>query len=378
MDKTLKYIGFYDVQTSNIKRNISLAATNKMDYICDSLNIIGYKVHLISPAYAVEKNTNFHKQERKILSDNKILTILGSFGTLNKIFILINIFITNIALFFWLFFNTRVRETIVVYHSIWLIVPIVLIKKIKKVKIILEIEEVYTDINERGAVIKYLEYELIRKSDAYILVSDNLRDKLAVQKRSILLYGGYKNHKILIEPEKDRKIHLIYSGTIDSITLSAFNAVEAARFLNGNYILHIIGSGEIEKLCSLINKVQKDTECKIVYDGIKLDDDYIKYVQGCHIGLNTRTMTGDFLTTSFPSKVLSYLATGVNVVSSNIPAVRNSPVGDLLTYYEDDNPKSIADAIKRAVIHPREVLEKRIMMLDKKFTEDLENLINNA
>lgn len=377
MNKEIKYIGFYDLQDSKVKRNISLAATNKMDYICDSLNSLGYNVHIVSPSYSTEKNTKFNKKEEKVISKNKLLTVFASFGSKNKFYLLLNILISNISLFFWLFKNIKKNETIIVYHSIWLSLPIRVVKLFKQFNYILELEEIYSDISHKNILQRNFESSLIHNAFSYVLVSEELKKKIGKNKISIIIYGGYKQQQYLATPIDDGKIHLVYSGTIDSETLSAYNAVEATRHLNENYVLHILGNGEIDKLNNLIKVVQKDTDCKIIYDGVKINEEYIIYMQRCHIGLNTRTMTGKFLSTSFPSKIPSYISLGINVVSSDIKSVRDSPFGDLISYYSDDTPFAIAEAIKKATVFSSEVLQERVKDLDREFLKELKFLLEN-
>lgn len=378
MNKEIKYIGYYDVPASEIKRNNSLSASNKMDYIINSLNKVGYNVNIISTAYSIEKNYSFYKKSVVKHNTNNKITFFYSLGSKNILMERINILLSMTQLFFYLLFNTKKNEKIIVYHAPLFYIPIRLAKKIKKFHVILEFEEIYADIfnDIRKIYIKW-EKQLIEISDSYILVSETLKNIVSKDKPTIVLYGSYKKQPILSNPADDGKIHLVYSGTVDSITMSAFNAIEAARYLSSDYILHIIGPGEINLLKNKIDLIQKETNCQIVYDGIKLGEDYIRYIQSCHFGLNTRTMKGKFLSTSFPSKVLSYLSLGINVISSDIDNIRTSPVGDIITFYENDTPQAIAETINSAIKFDREVLQSRIIQMDKKFTSELKSLLEN-
>lgn len=48
---------------------------------------------------------------------------------------------------------------------------------------------------------------------------------------------------------------------------------------------------------------------------------------------------------SFPSKIITYMANGLRVVSANIRSVKSSLVGEYLTYYDNNTPEDIAKAI---------------------------------
>lgn len=377
MDKSIKYVGYFDIEASEIKRNVSPAALTKMQYIIEKLNVQGYKVQVVSPAYMIDNEIFVVKSKTQSIGRDNTLTTFFSFGNYGRFFLGVNILLSQIFLFFWLCRNVGKNETIIVYHSLWNVVPVLLAKFFKGFKFILELEEVYSDITHSGLISKKLEAKVITEAKSYILATRSISKKFDRNKDYILLYGTYKMQQQLVPYLPNKIIKVVYAGIIDQNKAGAFNAVEAANYLGHEYQLNIIGFGDVNSLLRVIEK-NDTTSCQVKFDGAKSGDELIGYLQSCQIGLSTQTTDGIYNETSFPSKIFSYLCAGINVVSSDIAVVKESPVGDLLSYYKNDTPKSIAEAIKQAVIHPREVLEKRIMMLDKKFTEDLENLINNA
>jgi hypothetical protein len=378
MTRTIKYIGFYDLQNSSVKRNISLAATNKMDYITDTLNKIGYKVHIISPAYSVENNIKFNKKENIKVSENKRITLFPSIGNKSKFSVYINLILTQIYLFIYLIRNVRKHETILVYHSIWLSFAIKLAKLVKGFNYILELEEIYSDISHKKKYFLKYEYQLINDAKSYIIATDALKKRISKNKKYIVLYGNYKVEKLLTFPLRNNKKYLLYAGIIDKEKAGAFNAIEAAALLPSSFIMNIIGFGDVNNLQDRIKEINLKNSCTISFDGVKTGIDYVRYCQQNHIGLSTQKMQGSYTETSFPSKILSYLSFGINVISSDIPSVRESPMGDLINYYTEDNPHSIAEAIKKSTIHPSSVLQKRIMELDIKFISDLKTILYDA
>lgn len=377
MDKYIKYVGYYDIQASEIKRNVSPAALTKMQYIIEKLNGHGYKVQVVSPAYMIDDARFCVKSKTKSIDSENTLTTFFSFGNYGRFFLGVNILLSQILLFFWLCRNVGKKETIIVYHSLWNVVPILLAKFFKGFKFILELEEIYSDITHTGLISKKLERQVIVQAKSYILATRSMSKKLDENKDYILLYGTYKMQPNIAPYLPNKIIKVVYAGIIDQSKAGAFNAVDAAMYLSEDYQLNIIGFGDVNSLLRVIEK-NETTSCQVKFDGAKSGDELIGYLQSCQIGLSTQTTDGIYNETSFPSKIFSYLCAGINVVSSDIAVVKESPVGDLLNYYKNDTPQSIAEAIIRAVIQPREVLEKRIMMLDQKFTYDLENLLNNA
>ena len=103
--------------------------------------------------------------------------------------------------------------------------------------------------------------------------------------------------------------------------------------------------------------------------------EYIKFLQKCDIGLSTQTPNAEYNDTSFPSKVLSYMANGLRVVSIRIKALEKSKISDLLYYYENDSPKEIAKAIKSIDLSQPYNSRNKIQDLDENFIKDIKELL---
>lgn len=376
--REVKYIGFYSLPGAKPERVSSLAATGKMDYICDAINQAGYSVHLISPSwiYEIDSTRWFHKQNTVKISEGKKLTYCPSFVTKNKITRNFKIIFTLAWLFFWLLKNTKKNEKILVYHVQWLSLPIRWAKKLKGFKLVLEVEEIYADVSLIHPYFKVLEEKLIASADAYLFSTELLAEKINhPQKPQITIYGAYKSYPFLFKPPEDGKIHLLYAGIIDSQKAGAFNAIEATTFLPENYVLHVIGFGELEKLVKRIAELNKINKCKIFFDGTKSGEDYLEYTQGCHIGLSTQKMDGKYLDSSFPSKILSYMSLGLEVVSCYVECVSKSKIGKLVSYYHRDTPQEIAKAIMSVNLKEKRVGVEAIRTLHEKFVLDIKKIL---
>ena len=133
-----------------------------------------------------------------------------------------------------------------------------------------------------------------------------------------------------------------------------------------------------QNLLKTIEDVSKKTECTVTYDGLKSGEEYIRFIQSCDIGLSTQNPDAAFNATSFPSKILSYMANGLRVVSIRIPAIESSAIGDYMYYYDRQTPEAIAKAIMQVDLNDgyngREIISK----LDKKFTKEIAELINEV
>jgi hypothetical protein len=245
----------------------------------------------------------------------------------------------------------------------------------KRFRLILEVEEIYADISSLNKYFDFFEKIIIESADAYILSTELLKNKISRSTNSCVLYGVLFPIEKMAIPISDGKIHLLYSGIIDIEKRGAFNAVEASRFLSSDYVLHIIGFGDVAKLCKRIDVLNKKNACKILFDGIKSGDEYIRYSQSCHIGLSTQKMDGKYLESSFPSKILSYLCLGLRVVSCYVNCVATSQIHNLLNYYEVDSPDKIAQAIRSVDLTKDYDSISVIKQLDEKFLRELKILL---
>ena len=127
-----------------------------------------------------------------------------------------------------------------------------------------------------------------------------------------------------------------------------------------------------------IAEVQKTAECTLTYDGLKSGEEYIQFLQKCQIGLCTQIPNAKYTETSFPSKVLVYLANGLRVLSVRIPAVEQSSVGDMLFYYDEQKPEKIAEAIQSIDVTQLYDSRERLKQLDEKAKNDIQKLVKEA
>src|SRR5690606_14341456 len=178
MKKEVKYIGFYDVPDSQVKRVSNLAATNKMDYICDAIIEAGFNVHLISPSWT-SANGSFKwlAKETRTLKEGKKITFCPSFVTRNKFTRNIKIIFSLVWLFFWLLKNVKRDEKILMYHVQWRSLAVRWAKKIKKFHLILEVEEIYGDVYAIHPYFYKMEIDLIQSAVEYLFSTDLLEKK---------------------------------------------------------------------------------------------------------------------------------------------------------------------------------------------------------
>lgn len=376
----IKYIGFYDKLNSKNQRNCSLAAVNKMDYICSALNQIGYRVQLVSPSWFVENTAQKAAESNEKINENTTIIYSPSYATSNRITSHLKTWFSRAWLFCFLLKNTKKGETIIVYHSLMLMIPVLLAKKIKKFKLLLETEEIYQDIVKCSYFTKKLEYKTFEKADAYIFPTELLNEKLNVNNKPYsLIYGTYQVEKERNIKFNDGKIHAVYAGTFEPRKGGAITAVKTAKYLDENYHIHIIGFGsEKDKLdlLNLIDNISNKTRCEVTFDGCLTGEEYIEFLQKCDIGLSTQIPNAEYNNTSFPSKILSYLANGLRVVSIRIPVLEKSEISNILFYYDTNDPQKIADKINNINLCLPYDSKSEICKLSDKFKMNIKGMLD--
>ena len=322
----------------------------------------------------------FTKYKDFIKKDNKrSVRYFSTFGFGSKVLNYLKRKYSLFQLKKYLLKNVNDGDVIIVYHSCSFYKMIKSLKRKKKVTIILEVEEIY------GNVVKNKqsknEYKIFDLVDKFIFITDLLKDKINKDNKEYCISHGTYKVEEKINSKKDNKIHIVYSGIIDKLKKGAFMACEISNYLSDKYVVHIIGFGkdsDIKELKDMIEESNKKNKCKIVFDGLKMGSEFVEYIQKCDIGLSTQDPAAEYNATSFPSKILSYMANGLRVVSIKIPAIETSKVGKCIYYYEKNDPCEIANTIMK--IKTNDNYDSRVIIskLDKEFGKDICNLIGGG
>ncbi len=371
--KRIKYIGMYDTANDTVQRFHSLAGVNKMNYIISVLNEIGYDVDIYSLAKSKEHKFRYTKEQIVQMGKNT-LYLPPTFGANNKLTKALRICLLNIWLILRLCQHAKKDEVILVYHTLEGISPLSLFKKIKRVRYILEVEEIYGEIS---GINNTKEIDYISEAYKYIVVSDMLRKKLP-PKDSICIYGNYKTGKgNNISTHDSGRINMLFSGSLDA-KRGVHPAVESMYYLPDNYFLNISGTDTPENINKLkeriesLNRKKGKEVCK--YHGCLSLTDYNKLLGNTDIALNTQ-IAGTFGQYLFPSKLLSYMKANLHIVSTKGNSIVSSPFADRIHFADDFSPESIAKAILRVDLGMPENNEAFLSELHEKTKSELKKLI---
>ena len=172
--KQLFYLGYYD--TPEGKTSIVLSAVNKMNYIMSAMRGLDYQIEIISASSSFSHDTV--KRETRELADGMRLTTFTSLPSGNILRRIIRRFYLKAQLKNYLFRHLKKDDILFIYHSLGYHKLYSLLKKRIGCKIILEVEEIYTDVGKNIWSTKVGEHRPLRYADAYIFPTLLLYDAI--------------------------------------------------------------------------------------------------------------------------------------------------------------------------------------------------------
>lgn len=372
MANKIYYLIHFDNKTN---RNVTPSAITKGKYVASALASCSSEVEIVSLAYPTKDSQDEVYYQ---VSENVICHLFKGKYSNNRIIRYLNHKLYDKKIKKYLKQNVKKDDIIVVYHSLANMKLVKYIKKNITDKIVYEVEEIYGDvINDEKAKIK--ELKAFKNASSYIFSNDYLNSIINTKQLPyVTCYGTYEIPTLYKESFNDNLVHCLYAGTLAQ-NKGALNAINAAKYLPNNYLIHILGFGSEKDIADIKNAVNAVNNSygttKVIYEGLKLNEEYLKFIQKCQIGLCTQNIDAAFNTTSFPSKILSYMSNGLEVVGVNIAAIKNSKVGQYIQFYNVPDEKEIANAILNINLNNKTNNVDVVKELDKEFKEDLKDML---
>ena len=171
------YIGHYDLYDSNVKRSYATSAVNKIRYMLKSFSKAYEEVCVFSFSKNVEETFRIYPSELKHEGRVEIYFPL-SWGGKGKVQSFSMTIWLRIRLFLYLLKHAHKNEHVYVYHATAYGKSILWAKAIKKFKLILEVEEIYSDVQKTSGNLREYEFSYINKADAYIFSTNLLNEKI--------------------------------------------------------------------------------------------------------------------------------------------------------------------------------------------------------
>lgn len=372
MANKIYYLIHFDNKTN---RNVTPSAITKGKYVASALASCSSEVEIVSLAYPTKDSQDEVYYQ---VSENVICHLFKGKYSNNRIIRYLNHKLYDKKIRKYLKQNVKKDDIIVVYHSLANMKLVKYIKKNITDKIVYEVEEIYGDvINDEKAETK--ELKTFKNASSYIFSNDYLNSIINTKQLPyVTCYGTYEIPTLYKEAFNDNLIHCLYAGTLAQ-NKGALNAINVAKYLPNNYLIHILGFGSEKDIADIKNAVNEVNNSygttKVIYEGLKLNEEYLKFIQKCQIGLCTQNIDAAFNTTSFPSKILSYMSNGLEVVGVNIAAIKNSKVGQYIQFYNVPDEKEIANAILNINLNNKTNNVDVVKELDKEFKEDLKDML---
>ncbi len=378
MNRKAYYLGFYAKEDMS-SRFSNIAAIRKMDYTMGALAEAGYEVEVISLSWNL-RPFSFQGSSKYRLAENIHLHMPPSFFLKGITALKLNILLAKI----WFVLTCALRipknSVVIVYHSPKLYGVLHWLKKLKPVRIALEIGEIYGDVWEIPSEEASAERKLIALCDYFIPVSKELFRQLEPRSR-FLMHGTYRLQYPLREKEEDKRIiHILYAGSIDQTKAGATTAVEIMKNLPDHYRMHIAGYGEPAQVKHLENEIGELNRQRglglIRFYGKLNSTELNKLMRECQVAVNPQN-PGGYMKTAFPSKVLVYLTFQLNVVSTAIESVQQSAVAGLITFVEGNEPIDFARAIQSLEWEHIDRIPEELQRLNKECRDNFTRLIES-
>lgn len=365
------YFGYY---TANGNPNDFIefpGCSNKMGYIIRSLKRNNISINVVCLGESKDGVNHSSKKIKVDSLEHDFFVGTTKFKVFSRIYLYLQII-------YILLFRIKKTDTIIFYHSYYLLFLFKFFKKIKKFNLIIEVEESYKAAWGNSDTEIYNEIKYLKGADAYIYVNDLLPDIIDNTKPYVVCYGDYEVKAILSNKKINNTKKIVYAGLIsDKDDSDIYLAVNAMKYLDGSYSLSILGYGSDFALKNLKQYIiENNLSNNVVYEGFLKGDAYINFLKNCDFAINPRVLSDNLSDYTFPSKVLAYLSVGLPVVSTPIRCIEESQVSDLISFSESIDPLSFSKAIKSLNLNTNPV--STIMSLDKKFIVNLRWLIENV
>lgn len=376
------YVGYYDIpRDGQYIRSVSPAAVRKMDYIIQALCELGENVTVVSPAItdSPDANTGLRPLVESI-GEHCDLVCAPMLPIRNARLQSINARFARVWLKHYLCDHVQKDDVVILYHVPALAPAISASLKKIGYKFILELEEIYAKVWKLSKAEKKNEASLIAMSNGRaIVVSEALKERVGFD-HALVSYGSYKAYSgpIHSTDKGGAPIQLVFSGGIEKIRGGAFVALEVIRKLPARYSLTISGNVEVgskDELMRLIQEInaKKGFSC-VKYVGLLPQDQFDDLLLNADIALNLQR-EGEYGGFLFPSKILTYLAYELPVVTTPGESICKSSLSDQLFITDDYQIDTIIQTIEAMDLSKQHNYRQTLQKMDAEFKKSLRELI---
>ncbi len=287
------------------------------------------------------------------LYDCKRMKLLFESGILFYLFF-------NIRLFFVLLFT---KADVLFANDLDTLLPNYLVSKFKRIPLIYDSHEIFCEVPEliahpfKKRVWESLEKWIVPKLKQAITVNESIATYfLKKYKTPFIFIRNIPNYSSLITTKSrielglpDDKHIVILQGAGINVQRGAEELVASFQFLSSDYLLVIIGSGDvIQQLKADVVKLNL-SEQVIFFDKMSASD-LRQYTINANLGITIDKDTNMNYHFSLPNKVFDYIHAGIPLLTSKLPEILN-----IVTTYQigmtidNHHPEHIAKKISQCI-----------------------------
>lgn len=263
----------------------------------------------------------------------------------------------NLRLFFVLLFN---KADLLFANDLDTLWPNYIVSKLKGIPLIYDSHEIFCEVPELQAsptkkrIWEKIESRIVPKLKYCLTVNQSIADYFTEKYNVLFQFVRNIPHYDKLDKMKtrselnlpnDKKI-IILQGAGINVQRGAEELVESFQYLDDDYLLLIIGSGDvIHRLKE--NAVTFNLNDKIIFVDKIPAAQLRHYTVNADLGVTIDKDTNLNYHFSLPNKVFDYLHAGIPILATRLPEIENIvkkyQVG---TFIENHDPKHIAGAIK--------------------------------
>jgi glycosyltransferase involved in cell wall biosynthesis len=265
-------------------------------------------------------------------------------------------FFFNMRLFFVLLFT---KADLLFANDLDTLLPNYLVSKIKGIPLIYDSHEIFCEVPELQArpskkrIWEMLEVWIVPKLKKCITVNQSIAEYFTAKYKVPFIFVRNIPNYTAIQKLKSRKdLNLppekkiiILQGAGINVQRGAEELVEAFKFLDENYLLLIIGSGDVIHQLKT-NSVKFELQNKVKFIDKIPASELRHYTTNANLGVTIDKDSNMNYHFSLPNKVFDYIHSGIPILATRLPEIENIVnryhIG---TFIENHDPKHIAHQI---------------------------------
>ncbi len=206
----------------------------------------------------------------------------------------------------------------------------------------------------------YLVKSIVKRFDSFIVLSPYLLDVYGIKRNSLVIPGVLSSTFIKkVEKSKPKivnggRVNIVYAGGLNAMYGVAY-LIDAVKMLPAkNFVLTLYGWGDLKENFLELSK----NDNRFHYGGLLNENDLIDKLIDADLLINPRPSNEAFSQSSFPSKLIEYLAIGRPILTTRLAGIPHS-LSTFFNYIDDESPSGICSAILSVTDSNKSVLESK-------------------